>query len=340
LGYSDPTLKKLFALSGNNCAFPGCPAPIVDGDSGIIVGEICHIKGKSPNGPRYDKTQSNDERNGYDNLLLMCDPHNKIVDHEDTRDDYPPERLQKFKNDHETQYRRTLTGRFLTDEDIAALYSWESDGRPLIQDELDYPPILQDELDYRLMNKFVNHFHDVQGSIITTHNQSGGQTAHQITNIHPPPQAQPPVIPSIVPVIESYRTSTDHHGIDYYCFRVNLRNDGKKTIREFRLEVAIPNAYANSTHLNSMSACRVRGDVTVYTHTDKHFRDFVLFPKDTSDPVMNTDYQMRLDQYKDASGIITVSVYSDDDLVGSEDYSIRDHRNKDRMRHLGLLDEP
>ena len=52
MSYSVPTLKKLFALSGNECAFPGCKAPMVDAGSGIVVGEICHIKGKSPNGIR------------------------------------------------------------------------------------------------------------------------------------------------------------------------------------------------------------------------------------------------------------------------------------------------
>jgi hypothetical protein len=51
---------------------------------------------------------------------------------------------------------------------------------------------------------------------------------------------------------------------------------------------------------------------------------------------MNTNYQMRLEQYKDASGSITVSVYSDDDLVGSADFSIVENRNKDRMAQLGL----
>lgn len=94
MSYSETTLKKLFALSGNRCAFPGCQAPIVDDDSGIVVGEICHIKGKSPKGPRYDSQQSEAERNKYENLLLMCDPHNKIVDHKDTRHKFPVEVLR------------------------------------------------------------------------------------------------------------------------------------------------------------------------------------------------------------------------------------------------------
>jgi hypothetical protein len=41
-------------------------------------------------------------------------PHHTIIDHEDTRDEYPAERLRKFKEDHEAKlWRRvplTLSG--------------------------------------------------------------------------------------------------------------------------------------------------------------------------------------------------------------------------------------
>lgn len=146
-------------------------------------------------------------------------------------------------------------------------------------------------------------------------------------------------LPSLVPVIESYRTSADNAGgIDYYVFRVSIRNDGERKIRHFRLEVEIPNAYADPTHQGSMSETvrRVRGDVTVYRHTQELFPGFVLYPKDVSGVLMNTNYQMRVEQYRDASGSIRVSIYSDDDLLGIAQYSIRDHRNKDRMAQLGL----
>lgn len=144
---------------------------------------------------------------------------------------------------------------------------------------------------------------------------------------------------SLVPIIEAHRTSADNiAGIDYYAFRVSIRNDGDKTIRSFRLEVDIPNAYADPTHQGSMSENirRVREDVIVYRHTQDQFPGFVLYPKDVSGLLLNTNYQMRFDQYQEASGSIKVSVYIDDDLLGRAEYSIRDHRNKDRMAQLGL----
>lgn len=150
-------------------------------------------------------------------------------------------------------------------------------------------------------------------------------------------EASAPTPPSLVPEVEILRTSGDNR-VDIYALRVQLRNDANKTVRNFRLEVEVPSAYADPTHLSSMrGVCRVRGDVQVYRHTtEEHFPNFVLYPKDTSDLVMNTNYQMRLDQYEDARGSIKVTVYSDDQLTNVTEYPIADYRNKDRMDQLGL----
>ena len=64
-----------------------------------LVGEICHIKGKKPNAARYDPAQTRVERNDYDNLILLCALHHKVVD--DDEESYPVERLRKMKVDHE-----------------------------------------------------------------------------------------------------------------------------------------------------------------------------------------------------------------------------------------------
>ena len=54
---AEKTVRRLFALSGNMCAFPGCSLPVVE-SAGTITGEICHIKARSKDGPRYDAAQS------------------------------------------------------------------------------------------------------------------------------------------------------------------------------------------------------------------------------------------------------------------------------------------
>src|SRR5579864_4164416 len=76
---SRSTIKRLFARSGNRCAFPECFLPIFE-DSGILTGTVCHIKARSSDGPRYDPAQKSEERHGYDNLILMCARHGRLID--------------------------------------------------------------------------------------------------------------------------------------------------------------------------------------------------------------------------------------------------------------------
>jgi hypothetical protein len=74
------TVKRLFATSGNRCAFPNCDVPIVDRSSGAVTGRIAHIAARSPNGPRFDPTQRDEQRHGFENLLLLCPLHHDVVD--------------------------------------------------------------------------------------------------------------------------------------------------------------------------------------------------------------------------------------------------------------------
>lgn len=92
-----PVIKRLFAHSGNQCAFPTCKAPIVDGP--IVLGEVCHITAASSNGPRYDATQTDEVRDGFDNLILLCPNHHTVIDAD--LESYTVERLQKMKREHE-----------------------------------------------------------------------------------------------------------------------------------------------------------------------------------------------------------------------------------------------
>ena len=97
-GPTQATIKKLFAKSGNRCAFPRCSSALVQGSS--IVGEICHIRAASPNGPRYDPQQNSASRHSYENLILLCANHHTVVDSDPEA--YTVARLLKMKSDHES----------------------------------------------------------------------------------------------------------------------------------------------------------------------------------------------------------------------------------------------
>ena len=99
----DKTVKRLFAVAGNRCAFPKCQNPIVDAESGSIVIEICHIKGEKITSARHDESQTPEERHGFENLILLCGTHHKVID--DDEDTYTVERLLAMKAKHEAKHQ-------------------------------------------------------------------------------------------------------------------------------------------------------------------------------------------------------------------------------------------
>lgn len=94
-----PVIKRLFAQSGNQCAFPTCTTPIVEGET--VLGEVCHIAAASAQGPRYDANQTEEQRNGFDNLILLCPTHHTVIDAD--LEAYTISRLTKMKGNHEKQ---------------------------------------------------------------------------------------------------------------------------------------------------------------------------------------------------------------------------------------------
>ena len=104
------TIKKLYAMSGNVCAMPSCNTKLFT-ESEDFLGQICHINARSKNGPRYDQNQSDEERNSYDNLLILCPNCHVIIDGRE--DLYPAEALKEIKRIHEKYY-----GRMERDEDL------------------------------------------------------------------------------------------------------------------------------------------------------------------------------------------------------------------------------
>lgn len=96
---SRATIKQLFAVSGNQCAFPGCIEKLVDGDN--ILGEICHIEAADKGGERYNPSQTEDERAAFPNLILLCPKHHIITN--DIKK-YTVEALKEMKASHAKRF--------------------------------------------------------------------------------------------------------------------------------------------------------------------------------------------------------------------------------------------
>lgn len=110
--YSDPTLKRLFSLSGNQCVFPNCEQENVLQNK-TIVAEICHIEGLESSAPRYNPNLKEKESNDYPNLILLCPTHHTIIDKDEKT--YSVENLKKIKKEQEDKF---LDKPFLVEEDL------------------------------------------------------------------------------------------------------------------------------------------------------------------------------------------------------------------------------
>jgi hypothetical protein len=93
------TLKRLFARSGNRCPFPKCTATLVIGNT--LIGEVCHIRGEKPGAARYQSSQTDDQRQAYGNLIVMCPNHHTVIDADEEA--YTVERILRMKADHESR---------------------------------------------------------------------------------------------------------------------------------------------------------------------------------------------------------------------------------------------
>lgn len=114
-GPTERTIRRLFAMSGNICAFPGCETPLVE-VSGTVTGEICHIRAQSPGGARFDHAQTEAQRHSFENLILLCGRHHKIVDAQP--DIFPVAALEQIKAIGQEQVGRPERS---TDADVARM---------------------------------------------------------------------------------------------------------------------------------------------------------------------------------------------------------------------------
>lgn len=99
--YSPLTIKRLYSLSGNRCAFPGCPVKFLNWEDDVNFSNICHIEDANPNTHKADRFNPNmtaKERADYNNLILLCPNH-----HIETNDPqkYTVSSLRKMKREHE-----------------------------------------------------------------------------------------------------------------------------------------------------------------------------------------------------------------------------------------------
>lgn len=98
--YTDKTLKRLFGLSGNECAFAGCTRLLVN-TKNAKDSNICHIEAASEGGERYNPSMTDEARADYQNLILLCVQHHDETNNVEL---YTVSALQEMKGSHESSF--------------------------------------------------------------------------------------------------------------------------------------------------------------------------------------------------------------------------------------------
>jgi len=110
MGLSLKTHKMLWGRAGNRCSYPDCNKELVidetETDDASIVGEECHIVAQGKTGPRCDENFSKESKDKYNNLILMCNIHHKLID--DQPEKHTVDYLKKLKEDHEKWVSESL----------------------------------------------------------------------------------------------------------------------------------------------------------------------------------------------------------------------------------------
>lgn len=103
--YKPSDIKRLFAFSGNQCAEPSCYKSMIAEDGKVVIGEVCHIAAASKDGPRYREDMDDDDRRSFDNLILLCDEHHKMIDNEVNLASYQEDLLISWKKEHQERFQ-------------------------------------------------------------------------------------------------------------------------------------------------------------------------------------------------------------------------------------------
>lgn len=136
IGDPTPKTKLLVHLAAaGQCCFPDCDEKSRQCDT--IVGEVAHICAPGPGGPRYDPSLPPEQVDTFENLLLLCRKHHKIVDGDPGT--YTAEILREWKRvreagDAEPSVLRQILDALLPD--IPKDRWWEAPGAPRFRPSL------------------------------------------------------------------------------------------------------------------------------------------------------------------------------------------------------------
>lgn len=112
MAITQKSIKILWSAAGGRCAFPGCWIRLcyheARGATPYTLGEMAHICGDKLGANRHDPSQSDVERDDYQNLILLCPTHHTLIDRKENEVVYTVAALHEMKTEHELQVLRRM----------------------------------------------------------------------------------------------------------------------------------------------------------------------------------------------------------------------------------------
>lgn len=126
-GRSYPTgvTAALISLSQGSCYYPKCTVPtiVIVKERPVLNLHRSHIVSAEPGGPRDDPTYTKEQRNRFENLILLCFPHHLLIDKLEP-ENFPQDVLLQWKQEREKPGLSVLNSiRGLTEERLQELLS-------------------------------------------------------------------------------------------------------------------------------------------------------------------------------------------------------------------------
>lgn len=112
-GYRDQTLKLLWGRAAGRCSAPWCRVNLIaqetDYDPAVPIGEIAHVEAAADGGPRANSALSREQRDSYENLILLCAHCHARFDRQEKS--HSVEAIRQLKQDHEAWVKASLPER-------------------------------------------------------------------------------------------------------------------------------------------------------------------------------------------------------------------------------------
>ena len=114
MAISTKSIKLLWANAGGRCSFTDCGMRLTveqaASSAPYILGEMAHIKGENEGSNRYDSSQTDKQRDSYENLILLCPNHHTLIDKIENKNFHTVDILLNMKLNHELKIEDRLSG--------------------------------------------------------------------------------------------------------------------------------------------------------------------------------------------------------------------------------------